>query len=565
MRGSRRFSFPAAVVLAALLALPASAGAPAPGDAAPAPSDGPLHPTGLIRTPATPGVTPEGRALIDSVTAPAAVDLSAWAPPVGNQGSVGSCVSWATGYYDRYWLRNHALGEKTLFAPMYLYSQIAQGVDRGSSFPGNFNILISQGIAPRSVYTQGDYDYTTQPTPAERTAAVPYRATSYARLFSGANTGAQAAIQAAIASGQPVMLGIPVYPEFDHATAADPLIDVPKPGETSRGGHGVFAPKYDAQGVWIENSWGTGWGAAGWGHLTWAFVNGYAFEGWTLSSSTTDVASGPSITSFTPTSGPAGTSVTVDGSGFTGATKVAFNGTAAAFAVASATRITATVPAGATTGPIAVTVASATATSSSPFTVTGSATPTKLTYTGSTRATPGAAVTLSATLTTSGGTALPGRTVTFTLAGRSFQGTTSSTGSASVTATAPSSTGSYAVSASYAGDASYGAASTSATLVVGGVLTATTVTYTGPTMAVSGAPVTLSAVLRTATGTALAGRTLTFVLDGRQASATTDARGSAAASLRMPTQRGSIARVTVSFAGGGGYAASSTTGSIRAF
>ncbi len=557
MRGSRRVSFLAAVVLAALLALPASAAAPPEGP-------GSLHPVGLIATPATPGVTAEGRALIDSVTAPNAVDLSAWVPPVGNQGSVGSCVSWATGYYARYWLRNRALGEKTLFAPMYLYSQIAQGVDRGSSFPGNFNILVSQGIAPRSVYTQGDYDYTTQPTPAQRTAAAPYRATSYARLFSGTGTGAQAAIQAAIASGQPVMLGIPVYPEFDHANSADPLVDVPKPGETSRGGHGVFAPKYDEVGVWIENSWGTGWGAAGWGHLTWAFVNGYAMEGWTLSSSTTDVAGGPSITTFTPTSGPAGTSVAIDGSGFTGATKVAFNGTSAVFAVASDTRITATVPAGATTGPIAVTGASATATSSSPFTVTGSITPTKLMYTGATSGSPGASVTLSATLTTSGGSPLSGRTVAFTLAGRSFQGTTSSTGSASVTATAPPASGSYTVSAAYAGDASYGASSASATLVVGGAPAATAITYTGPTSAVRGTPVALSAVLRTKTGTALAGKTLTFALGGKQASATTDARGSAAATLAMPTQRG-IVTVTVSFAGGGGYAPSSVSAGIRAF
>ena len=78
----------------------------------------------------------------------------------------------------------------------------------------------------------------------------------------------------------------------------------------------------------------------------------------------------PMISSFTPTSGQVGTSVTISGSGFAGATKVAFNGTAASFAVDSNSQITATVPSGATSGPIAVTTSAGTATSSSSFTVT---------------------------------------------------------------------------------------------------------------------------------------------------------------------------------------------------
>jgi IPT/TIG domain-containing protein len=78
----------------------------------------------------------------------------------------------------------------------------------------------------------------------------------------------------------------------------------------------------------------------------------------------------PTITSFAPTSGPAGTSVTLTGTNFTGATAVSFNGVAATFAVASATSITATVPAGASTGPISVTTGGGTATTSSSFSVT---------------------------------------------------------------------------------------------------------------------------------------------------------------------------------------------------
>jgi hypothetical protein len=78
----------------------------------------------------------------------------------------------------------------------------------------------------------------------------------------------------------------------------------------------------------------------------------------------------PTITSFSPTSGPVGTSVTINGTNFTGATSVKFNGVTATFIVNSATKITATVPTGATTGPISVTTPGGTATSTSNFTVT---------------------------------------------------------------------------------------------------------------------------------------------------------------------------------------------------
>src|SRR5207302_8986471 len=77
----------------------------------------------------------------------------------------------------------------------------------------------------------------------------------------------------------------------------------------------------------------------------------------------------PAITSFTPASGPVGTTVAVSGTNFAGATPVTFNGVSATFTVNSATSIQATVPAGATTGPITVTTPGRTATSASSFTV----------------------------------------------------------------------------------------------------------------------------------------------------------------------------------------------------
>jgi endonuclease/exonuclease/phosphatase family metal-dependent hydrolase len=96
----------------------------------------------------------------------------------------------------------------------------------------------------------------------------------------------------------------------------------------------------------------------------------------TVADYTIPIGSGtaPSITSFSPTSGPVGTNVVITGTAFTGATAVKFNGTAAtSFTVNSDTQITATVPTGATTGPISVTTANGTGTSSTSFTVTAPA------------------------------------------------------------------------------------------------------------------------------------------------------------------------------------------------
>lgn len=78
----------------------------------------------------------------------------------------------------------------------------------------------------------------------------------------------------------------------------------------------------------------------------------------------------PSLAAFTPSSGPAGTTVVLSGAHFVSASSVTFNGTPAAFVVNASGVVSATVPNGASSGPIQITVPGGTATSSSSFTVT---------------------------------------------------------------------------------------------------------------------------------------------------------------------------------------------------
>ena len=98
---------------------------------------------------------------------------------------------------------------------------------------------------------------------------------------------------------------------------------------------------------------------------------------------TVSTGSTPTITSFTPTSGPAGTLVTILGTNFTSSAAVKFNGaTGTGFIFKSATKVKAKVPTGATTGPISVTTTAGIGTSTTNFTVpSGGSTPTITSFT----------------------------------------------------------------------------------------------------------------------------------------------------------------------------------------
>ena len=91
----------------------------------------------------------------------------------------------------------------------------------------------------------------------------------------------------------------------------------------------------------------------------------------TIANATTTVTVGdfPTITAFTPATGPVGTKVKITGSNLENATSVKFNGKAAAIKKDSANKLKVVVPTGATTGPITITTPVGSVTSSGNFTV----------------------------------------------------------------------------------------------------------------------------------------------------------------------------------------------------
>lgn len=143
--------------------------------------------------------------------------------------------------------------------------------------------------------------------------------------------------------------------------------------------------------------------------------------------------------------------------------------------------------------------------------------------------TPGA---LSASLVDQFGANVNGETITFTVdGGAAGSGVTNSSGIASTSYTSLLDAGSYATVASFAGDSLYDGNSGAGSIAI--ATKATAVTYTG---ALSGGPnktVTLSAVLKDASGKALAGRTVVFQLGSQTTSAVTNASGVASTTLKL--------------------------------
>jgi hypothetical protein len=181
----------------------------------------------------------------------------------------------------------------------------------------------------------------------------------------------------------------------------------------------------------------------------------------------------------------------------------------------------------------------------------------------------GQSTTVSGTLTNSlNGYPISGQTITLTLNGtQKCTATTGSNGSGSCSITPSESAGTYTLGGSFAGNTSTSpvlvASSGSNSFVVKGA--PTNVSYTGPTSATPGQSIALSSEL-TSNGTALSGQTVTMTLgtsrSAQSCTATTSSTGAASCTISDVNQVSGSVAVTVSYAGNGTYAGSSTSGSV---
>ena len=203
---------------------------------------------------------------------------------------------------------------------------------------------------------------------------------SYTFTVAATNTNGTGA--ASGASNSVIPSTVPGVPTIGTATAGNGQATVTFTPPTSNGGASISS--YTVTAADSTNPLNGGETASGSGSpiTVTGLTNGdsYTFTVTATNTNGTGAASGasnsvtplapPTITSFSPTSGPVGTVVTIKGTNLSDATKVTFKGKAATITADSATKIKVKVPGGAKTGYIQVTTPSGTTESVTKFKVT---------------------------------------------------------------------------------------------------------------------------------------------------------------------------------------------------
>ena len=201
---------------------------------------------------------------------PAIVDLSPYLPPIGHQGSIGSCSAWSTVYYaktlqenqEREWGandRNHQ------YSPLFTYNQITGGVNRGTAITQHMTILEEKGATPFPLFPHTD-NIKIQPGEKAFKEAENYKSASHKRLDRYDESKGQwvvdlHTVKTVLAEGLPVIGGFEVYENFYNYKGGVYKRISGKP----TGGHAMCIVGYNDEinALMIVNSWGKDWGDEG--------------------------------------------------------------------------------------------------------------------------------------------------------------------------------------------------------------------------------------------------------------------------------------------------------------
>ncbi|MFZ0391968.1 MAG: choice-of-anchor D domain-containing protein, partial [Calditrichia bacterium] len=205
-------------------------------------------------------------------------------PPVGNQGSQGSCTAWAVSYY----FKTHQEASEKLWdtslpehqcSPAFIYNLINGGEDGGSFISDAFLALEDFGAGTMADMPYNAGNFTDWPGERAFENGMPFRTQATYFISTTSNYGISQ-IKSVLSTGKVLVIGISVYPNFDNISSYNYTYCVNDVTGGVRGGHAVTIVGYDDSKVTSDgvgafrmiNSWGTNWGQQGYWWMSYEAV-----------------------------------------------------------------------------------------------------------------------------------------------------------------------------------------------------------------------------------------------------------------------------------------------------
>ena len=199
---------------------------------------------------------------------PAEHDLSEFLPEVRSQGTQGSCVAWAAGYYLKSFQENYEdvengiLGLDNEMSPAYIYNQIkVSDCSGGSVVQHALDTISSQGIVDWALMPYDENECSTQPDEETKMLAEPNKIENYLYLDEDL---VLEQTKAHLLNDQPVVIAITIDRSYFGARDQDGIY-VYRKFKSGDGGHAMLVVGYsdEMNAFKVVNSWGKDWGNEG--------------------------------------------------------------------------------------------------------------------------------------------------------------------------------------------------------------------------------------------------------------------------------------------------------------
>lgn len=214
----------------------------------------------------------------DGLVIPREHNLTAAFPPPMNQGQYGTCTAHAVVAAVRYNLINTGRPDVDLSrSQLYWDAGVAEGNtdDVGRQIRNVIKVAATNGIALDEVWPSSNVGC--DPPPEVYADALKHEALEYCRVETD-----REAINTALFVGHPVIIGIPVFKQFESdEAAATGNVTMPKAFETEVGMHAMLLGAYGAYDT-VLNSWGADWGHNGYCYIANGYLEKYGSDFWTI-------------------------------------------------------------------------------------------------------------------------------------------------------------------------------------------------------------------------------------------------------------------------------------------